>query len=100
MTADREVLREAVLKAIEGEVTATYQDVPILDPELIADAIADAVLAAEDEHTTIEWAPRYASDGSSAFASTFTEAGARKRVAEASYLALYTRRRGPWKRVD
>jgi hypothetical protein len=58
MTADRGVLREAVLKAIEGEVTATYQDVPILDPELIADAIVDAVLAALDE----EWGVRYDDD--------------------------------------
>lgn len=75
--ADREVLREAVLKAIEGEVTATYQDVPILDPELIADAIVDAVLAALDE----EWGVRYGDDDEVVTAYALTDGETPEQVA-------------------
>lgn len=48
----------------------------------------------------IEWSARM-KDGRPAFASTFTEGGARRYADEQpSLLAVFTRRVGPWERVD
>jgi hypothetical protein len=98
---DRDALKAAMHPALHDlDVRIKGLDVGDCHCNLVAEVILDAILPALEEGMTVEWSPRYAHDGSSAFASTFTEAGARQWVAEASYLALFSRHCGPWERVD
>lgn len=96
MTADREALKAAVLKALSAHMVG----IPILPHHRqVADAIVDAVIAVDRQSGSVEWSPRYA-DGSQMFAASFTEAGARRYVDESKGgLALYRRHCGPWELV-
>lgn len=100
MTADREVLREAVLKALPWEPRDG-----MLKPEhalLTADAIVDAVLAALDE----EWGVCYGDDDDvvvTAYALTDGETPeqvAREVAARNRHRTAVRRRVTDWERVD
>lgn len=58
MTADREVLKAAVLKAVAPYMVL----VPPWPQERLADVIVDAVMAVAAEGVTVEWGVRYADD--------------------------------------
>lgn len=91
MTADREVLREAVLPLLPDD--AGPQD-------WLADVIVDAVLAAE--HTKHEWAYRYPNGHVATLPAVLaTEEVVRAAVAEHPDLLTVVRRRvGEWEAVD
>lgn len=67
----------------------------------VPEAVAYAYAAGrESAYTTdeIEWSCRM-KDGRPAFASSFTEAGARRYAAEDPHTAVFKRRVGPWEKV-
>lgn len=66
---------------------------------LVALGILPAHLSSVWREAEVEWSARM-KDGRPAFASTFTEGGARRYVDEQpELLAVFTRRVGPWERV-